>query len=187
MRRRFLGLALAIAAIASACSGGGQTVDTSHTLTVLAGSELKDFTPLLPDLQRATGYTLSFKYTGSLDGAESIANGSDHSDLAWFSSGNYLTLLQGKSGKITTQNPIMVSPVVIGVKHTVALKLGWAGSTKVTWADIAGAAKAGDFHFAMTNPAASNSGFVALVGVASAFAGSGNSLDSGSINVERLK
>ena len=178
---------MGLAAIVGACSSGQPAVDTSHTLTVLAGSELKDLGPIMPDLQKATGYTLSFKYTGSLDGAEAIADGSDHSDLAWFSSGNYLTLLQGKSGKINSQQPIMVSPVVIGVKHSVAQSLGWSGSTKVTWADIANAAKSGNFHFAMTNPAASNSGFVALVGVASAFAGGGGALDSGSINVDKLK
>jgi Ca-activated chloride channel homolog len=187
MRSRFLGLAVAIAAIASACSGGGETVDTAHTLTVLAGSELKDLGPLMSDLQKATGYTLSFKYTGSLDGAQSIADGSDRSDLAWFSSGNYLTLLNSKSGRIVAQQPIMLSPVVIGVKHSVAQSLHWSGSTSITWADIANAAKAGSFHFAMTNPAASNSGFVALVGVASAFAGGGAALDAGSINVARLK
>ena len=187
MHPKLLGLALAVAVFAGACSGSQPAADTSHTLTVLAGSELKDLAPIMPDLQKTTGYTLSFKYTGSLDGAEAIVDGNDHSDLAWFSSGNYLTLLQGKSGKITAQTPIMLSPVVIGVKHSVAARLGWSGSTKVTWADIANAAKAGNFHFAMTNPAASNSGFVALVGVASAFAGGGGALDSGSINVPKLK
>jgi len=187
MNARLLGLALAGLLLVGACSGSQPAADTSHTLTVLAGSELKDLAPIMPDLQKATGYTLSFKYTGSLDGAEAIVDGNDHSDLAWFSSGNYLTLLQGKTGKITAQQPVMLSPVVIGVKHSVAQSLGWSGSSKVTWADIANAAKAGSFHFAMTNPAASNSGFVALVGVASAFAGSGGALDSGSINVARLK
>ncbi len=187
MRTRLLGLALAALVLAGACTGAGPAVDTSHTLTVLAGSELKDLEPILPDIKKATGYQLSLKYTGSLDGAEAIVDGSDHSDMAWFSSGNYLTLLQGKSGKITAQQPIMLSPVVIGVKHSVAQSLGWSGSTKVTWADIANAAKAGQFHFAMTNPAASNSGFVALVGVASAFAGTGGVVDSSSIKVDRLK
>ncbi|HEX2679918.1 MAG TPA: substrate-binding and VWA domain-containing protein [Candidatus Dormibacteraeota bacterium] len=188
MLRRLLGIALAALAIASACEGSSSTpVDTSHQLTVLAGSELKDLVPMLPDIQRVTGYQLVLKYTGSLDGAQAIVDGTDHSDLAWFSTGNYLTLLQGNRGRITAQQPIMLSPVVIGVKHSVAQSLGWSGSTKVTWADIANAAKAGQFHFGMTNPASSNSGFVALVGVASAFAGSGNSLDSGSINVDRLK
>ena len=177
----------ALLVLAGACSTGAQPVaDTAHTLTVLAGSELKDLVPILPDLQKATGYTLQLKYTGSLDGAEAIVNG-DKSDLAWFSSGNYLTLLEGSKGRIIAQQPIMLSPVVIGVKHSVAQSLGWTGSTKVTWADIANAAKAGNFHFAMTNPAASNSGFVALVGVASAFAGGGAALDAGSINVARLK
>ena len=186
MRKGLLAGALALAAIASACSPGGPAVD-AHTLTVLAGSELKDLAPLLPDLQKATGYTLALKYTGSLDGAQAIADGSDKSDMAWFSSGNYLTLLQSKSGRIIAQQPIMLSPVVIGVKHSVADRLHWSASTSVTWADIADAARAGQFHFAMTNPAASNSGFVALVGVASAFAGSGGALESGSINVARLK
>jgi Ca-activated chloride channel homolog len=183
---RLLGFAVALLLLASACSGSQPPVDTSHTLTVLAGSELKDLVPMLPDIQRNTGYQLSLKYTGSLDGAQAIVEG-DKSDLAWFSSGNYLTLLQGSSGRIIAQQPIMLSPVAIGVKHSVAQNLGWAGSTAVTWGDIANAAKAGNFHFAMTNPAASNSGFVALVGVASAFAGSGGVIDSSSINVARLK
>jgi Ca-activated chloride channel homolog len=165
--------------------GTSQPVDTSHTLFVLAGSELKDIVPLLSDFQKTSGWTVQMSYTGSLDGAQAIASG-DKSDLAWFSSGNYLTLLEGKGGRIIAQQPIMQSPVVLGVKHSVAQSLGWSGSTSVTWADIAAAAKAGKFHFAMTNPAASNSGFVALVGVATAFAPGGN-LDSGNINVDKLK
>lgn len=186
MFKRLLGFGIALLVLASACSSSQPSVDTAHTLTVLAGSELKDLLPLLPDIQKSTGYQLSLKYTGSLDGAQAIVDG-DKSDLAWFSSGNYLTLLQGSSGRIIAQQPIMLSPVAIGVKHSAAQGLGWSGSTSVTWADIANAAKAGNFHFAMTNPAASNSGFVALVGVASAFAGGGNALDSGSINVAKLK
>ena len=177
---------LGLLALAAACTGSQPSVDNAHTLTVLAGSELKDLVPLLPDIQKNTGYQLLLKYTGSLDGAQAIVDG-DKSDLAWFSSGNYLTLLEGSSGRIIAQQPIMLSPVAIGVKRSVAQMLGWAGGATVTWADIANAARAGSFHFAMTNPAASNSGFVALVGVASAFAGTGNALDSGTINVARLK
>ena len=187
MGKRLLGVWLGLLVLASACSGSQPATDTSHTLTVLAGSELKDLVPLLSDIEKNTGYQITLHYTGSLDGAQAIADGSDSSDLAWFSTGNYLTLLEGKSGRIIAQQPIMLSPVVVGVKHSVAQRLGWAGSSSVTWADIANAARAGQFHFGMTNPAASNSGFVALVGVASAFAGTGTPLDSGSINVDRLK
>src|SRR5262249_40342878 len=128
MKNRLLGLWLGFIVLAAACGTEQPSVDTSHTITILAGSELKDLAPLLPHIKANTGYQLSFKYTGSLDGAQSIADGSDKSDLAWFSTGNYLTLLEGKTGRIIAQNPIMLSPVVIGVKHSVAQGLGWSGS-----------------------------------------------------------
>ncbi len=172
--------------VGAACSTGVPTTAPSTTLSVLAGSELKDIEPLLPDLQKATGHRLQLSYVGSLDGAERIVNG-DRSHLAWFSSAKYLSLLQGGSGRIAAQQKIMLSPVVMGVKHSVATRFGWAGNPNVTWADIAARARAGELRFGMTNPAASNSGFVALVGVAEAFAQSGSALDAGSINAGALK
>src|SRR5262249_56615760 len=47
--------------------------------------------------------------------------------------------------------------------------------------------RARDFRFAMTNPAASNSGFVALVGVAQAFSATPDALQAGDINTAALK
>src|SRR5262249_62290338 len=128
---------VAIAALLLLLTSGCDTTqpeDTAHTLHVLAGSELKDIVPLLSDFQKSSGYTVKLTYTGSLDGAQAIVS-RDPSDLAWFSSGNYLSLLEGKSGRIIAQHPIMLSPVVLGVKHSVAQSLGWAGSTNLHWAD----------------------------------------------------
>jgi Ca-activated chloride channel family protein len=190
--RRLLALVLAgTLGVAFACSTGspaapGTPGGSGTTLTVLAGSELKDIEPLLPDLQRATGYRLQLSYVGSLDGAQRIVTG-DRSQLAWFSSARYLSLLQGGGSRIVAQQKIMLSPVVMGVKHSVASGFGWTNNPNVTWADIAARAKAGQLHFGMTNPAASNSGFVALVGVAEAFAQSGSALDAGTINSAALK
>jgi Ca-activated chloride channel family protein len=190
--RRLLAIVLAgTLGVAFACSTGspagpGTPGGSGATLTVLAGSELKDIEPLLPDLQRATGYRLQLSYVGSLDGAQRIVTG-DRSQLAWFSSAKYLSLLQGGGSRIVAQQKIMLSPVVMGVKHSVATGFGWTNNPNVTWADIAARAKAGQLHFGMTNPAASNSGFVALVGVAEAFAQSGSALDAGTINSAALK
>jgi Ca-activated chloride channel family protein len=75
----------------------------------------------------------------------------------------------------------------MGVKHSAAQRLGWAGKTDLTWRDIAAASKAGSLRFAMTDPSSSNSGFSALAGVASAFAASGAALDSGQIDSAALK
>jgi Ca-activated chloride channel family protein len=80
----------------------------------------------------------------------------------------------------------MLSPVIVGVRHSVASTLGWAPPAKVGWKDIATAAAAGKFHFAMTSPSASNSGFSALVGVATALAGN-QALSPSTIDAPGLK
>jgi Ca-activated chloride channel family protein len=81
----------------------------------------------------------------------------------------------------------MLSPVIIGVKQSVARNFGWENNPAVTWKDIQAKAAAGQFHFAMTNPAASNSGFTALIGVASALSGSSDAIDTGQIDQAALK
>ena len=169
-----------------ACGGGGGGENPADTLTVLAGSEIKDLEPLLPKLEDQTGVHLQLDFSGSIDGAQSILSGNP-ADAAWFSLGNYLTLAQGDEHKVLDSTRIMLSPVVIGVKQSVARKFGWENNPNVTWQDIAEKAKAGQFRYAMTNPAASNSGFSALVGVASAFAGTGNALTENDIDVDQLK
>ena len=139
--------------------------ENTQTLSIIAGSELKDLEPLFPDLERAVGVKLSVTYSGTLEGAERIAAG-EKFDLAWFSHGKYLALSQ--PDKVRQQEKLMLSPVVLGVKTSRARSLGWAGKP-VSWKTIAAAASSGKFRFAMTNPAASNSGFTALMGLSEAF------------------
>jgi Ca-activated chloride channel homolog len=170
-----------LAGVVAGCSSG-----PSATLTILAGSELKDLEPLFPDIQRATGVLLQPTYIGTLEGAEKIAAG-DTSDAAWFSHGKYLSLLPGAGSKIVAQEKIMLSPVILGVKQSVAQQFGWENNPSVTWKDIQGHAADGSFHFAMTNPAASNSGFTALIGVASALSGSSDAIDTGTIDTGALQ
>jgi Ca-activated chloride channel family protein len=170
------------------CSGNSLSTDINdpNTLAVLAGSEVKDLEPMLPDIKAATGVSLVMTYSGSLDGAQAIAGGAA-TDVAWFSSGHYLALLPGAGSRIVAQQQIMLSPVILGVKKSVADRFGWTNNPNVTWKDIEAKAADGSFHFAMTNPAASNSGLVALVGVASALSGSSDSIDTGTIDKSALQ
>jgi Ca-activated chloride channel family protein len=154
------------------------------TLHILAGSELADMKSVLDGARDATGIRVELTYSGSLDGAERIAAGSGL-DAAWFSSDRYLALV-GATSKVRDRKPIMLSPVVVGVKHSVASKLGWAPPAKVGWKEIAAAASKGDFRFAMTNPTASNTGFSALVGVATALNG-GRALTTDGVDAAGLK
>ncbi len=168
------------------CGSSTPDANDTNTLTVMAGSEVKDLVPLLPDIKSATGVTLAMSYSGTLEGAESIAAGAS-TDVAWFSSGHYLSLLPGAGGRIVAQQKIMLSPVIIGVKKSVADKFGWSDNPNVTWKDIEAKSADGSFRFAMTNPAASNSGLVALIGVASALSGSSDSIDTGTIDKTALR
>lgn len=179
------GLFLLVVAIAFAVSGCG-AFRSSETLTVRAGSELKDIEPLLKQIERNTGVRLEFEYIGTLDGAEELLSGAEY-DLAWFSHARYLNLLQGGRGVIVTEEKIMLSPVVLGVKESKARELGWIDKTDLTWRDIAASASSGDLRYAMTNPASSNSGFTALMGVAAALSGSSDALEAGDIDVEALQ
>ncbi|MGI5499974.1 substrate-binding domain-containing protein [Lentzea sp. CA-135723] len=153
------------------------------TLRVLAGSELADLQPILEEAARATGVTVKFTFTGSLEGAQTVADGKADGtfDALWFSSNRYLETIPEARGRLGSSARIMGSPVVLGLRKPVADRLGW--STKQPgWAEIAAAAGKGDFTFAMTDPAASNTGFSALVAIASALDGSGRALDAAAID-----
>jgi Ca-activated chloride channel homolog len=183
--RRVVAITLAAGASAglAACGGASSKPSASGTITMIGGSELKDMLPILADAEKATGVHVDLSYTGSLDGADKIASGTD-ADAAWFASDKYIALA-GASTKVLERKNIMLSPVIIGVKHSVARRLGWTNGT-VTWSQITAAAGARKFRFAMTSPTASNSGFSALVSVADALA-NGQALTASTFDADGLR
>lgn len=147
-----------------------------ETISIIAGSEIKDLEPLFDQIEDETGIRFEMHYIGTLDGAELLLSGQGgHYDLAWFSHAKYLTLLQGGRGIISSQEQIMLSPVVMGVKLGLAERWGWVDE-QVSWPEIIEKVQTGELRFAMTNPTSSNSGFTSLVGIASALAGTGDAL-----------
>ena len=140
---------------------------------------------MLPDLERATGVRLHFSYSGTLAGIDRL-NAGEQFDAVWFSHAKYLVLNDASTSRVKAQEKIMLSPVVLGVKRSVAHKFGWDAKSP-TWAEIAQRAKAGEFKYAMTNPTASNSGFSAVIGVAAALAGTASALTAKDIDPERLR
>ncbi|KAF0811435.1 hypothetical protein IGB42_04053 [Andreprevotia sp. IGB-42] len=155
-------------------------------LTILAGSELKDIEPLLPDLEKATGLHVQLKYAGTLDVVEQLQDGVAY-DFAWIANNKYAMLNPPARERIKASERTMISPVVLGVKAAKAKALGWDDPARSpTWAEIARRAGTGDFRFAMTNPASSNTGFSAVLGLAAAVAGKGDALEAQDIDKKAL-
>ncbi|GLW05981.1 VWA domain-containing protein [Microtetraspora sp. NBRC 13810] len=191
--RRLAAVLLTAALTLTACASAdtpGEIEDGPDVLRVLAGSEVKDLEPLLARAADQAGVRLALSYAGTLDGAERVASGgADGSyDAIWFSSNRYLSLIDGANARLSTQTKVMASPVVLGLTAAKARELGWDGRP-VTWSDIADAAREGRFTFGMTNPASSNSGFSALVGVTAALSDADGALDAARITsvTPRLK
>lgn len=172
-----LAAALAVAAAGALAACGSDEPDAAATLRVLAGSEVKDMLPILEDAETATGVHVELEYSGSIQGTETVASGGAAGtyDATWFPNNRYLSLLPGASAQVADSVKVMSSPVVLGLAPDVASRLGW-DRTAPTWAQIAQAAEDGSFTYGMTNPAASNSGFSALVSVATALSGTGAAL-----------
>ncbi|MGH3382389.1 MAG: hypothetical protein ACRDP6_47435, partial [Actinoallomurus sp.] len=175
------GCALSLAAAgAGACTGGDKK---GGTLRILAGSELADLKPILDQAKKDIGITVKLDYAGTLAGVQQVLDGtaSRGHDAIWFSSNRYLALHPQAQNRLGPSVKIMSSPVLLGVRASVARRLGW-DRTRPTWSAIAAAAAAGRFSYGMTNPVSSNSGFSALVGVAAAISGTGAALDGRTIS-----
>ncbi|GAB2804846.1 vWA domain-containing protein [Lentzea nigeriaca] len=187
MNRRLVP-AVAVLALLAGCSDEADPSrpvgdPTPGVLRVLAGSELADLQPVLDEAAKATGVTVKFSFSGTIEGADKVANGTADQgfDAVWFSSNRYLELVPDAQKRLGTPAKIMSSPVVLGLPAAKVRELGWEGR-RVGWAEIAQAAGARKFTYGMTDPSASNSGFSALVGVAAALSGSGSALDAARVN-----
>jgi len=191
VRRAVAGLGtLAIAFALTSCGSTSTThagtadPNASNALHVIAGSELKDLEPYFDRIEAKMGVRIVPAYSGTLAGIDRIRAG-ERFDAAWFANARYLAL-GDTAHRLKASERIMLSPVVIGVKASVAKRFGWTPSN-VTWKAIGERSAAGRLHFAMTNPASSNSGFSAVIAVASALPGVADALRPSDVDATRLR
>ncbi len=167
---------LLVAALLAGCTGGAPE---TTTLTVLAGAELADLAPVLADLRRDTGVELRVEYRPTLRAGEELARGGTGYDLAWLSSNRYLKL---RGAELPLSTSVMLSPLVMGVKAGKAAQLRDA-----SWADVAQRAGAGELTYVMADPRVSGAGLSALIGVATAAAGTGAALRPQDVACDKLQ
>jgi Ca-activated chloride channel homolog len=151
--------------------------------TVLATSDLRDVQPLEDMVLKATGVKLKFRFGGTMESTEAVLNGEAKAAAAWFANAKYLLSSPQGQQRVKLQEKIMLSPIVIGVSESEARKHGWTQpNLKMTWKDVADAAKDGKLKYAISNPATSNQGFMALMGVVAAAGGKSEALAAADVN-----
>ncbi|MFE4395532.1 MULTISPECIES: substrate-binding domain-containing protein [Streptomycetaceae] len=194
-KTRWLVPVLTALLVATACTSSGSSpsptdppAETARpgVLRVLAGSELQDLAPILEDARKATGVTVQFSWTGTLDGADAVSlrRTDGKYDAIWFPSNQYLRLDPAAQDKLVSEVPVMASPVAVGVRTSMLDGLGWGDGSKVTWSQIGDAASAGKLSYGMADPTRSNSGLSTLVAVASAFSNASAALTQEDVQKE---
>ena len=139
--------------------------------SVLATTDLKDAQALEGMVEKATGVKLRFSWGGTMESTEAVLSGATKADAAWFANAKYLLSDPQGQARVKLQEKIMFSPITVGVSQSAAKRLGWddpAVAEKVTWKTITQAARDGKLGYALSNPATSNQGFMALMGVVAA-------------------
>ena len=171
MRRLILGLAALALGVVALLTGVGLFTPAPTALSVVAGSENKTLEPLILDWASRNNTTLSITYLGSVDISRELEKGTAGAyDAVWPAQSLWIAL--GDSQKVTKHaESILRSPVVLGLKKSIAQKLGWVGRQDITVQMIADAASANQFRLAMTSATQSNSGASAYFGFLYAMAG----------------
>lgn len=147
------------------------TVDpTTADLVIVSGSENKELQPLIDAWASDEGKKIAVVYQGSVDIYRSLQQGAAMPyDAIW--PANHLWVELGDTQKVVRhEQSIMRSPVVLGLKQSIARQLGWDKRT-VRIQDILDAAEQKRFRLAMTSATQSNSGASAYLGFLYAMAG----------------
>lgn len=158
---------------------------TAPVFKVLATSDLRDAQPLEEMVAKATGVKLKFSFGGTMESTEAVLTGKTDAHAAWFANAKYLLSDPQGQGRVKLQEKIMLSPIVVGINESAAKKLGWddpAVAAKVTWKTITEASRDGKLRYALSNPATSNQGFMALMAVVAAASNKAEALSAADVD-----
>ncbi len=155
--------------------------------SVLATSDLRDMLPLEDMVAQATGVRLKFRFGGTMESTEAVLTGEARAAAAWFANAKYLLASPEGQARVKLQKKIMLSPIAIGVSESDARRFGWdKPEIRLTWKDIAHAAREGKLRYALSNPATSNQGFMALMGVVAAASGKAEALSAADVDRDAI-
>lgn len=132
------------------------------TFSIISGSENKELEPLIEQFANRENIRIEMTYQGSLDIMHVLEQSDIPYDGVWPASSLWLNV--GDTGhRVKHAESISVSPVVFGIKQSLAQKLGFVGR-EVSIKDLLNAIESGKLRFCMTSATQSNSGASAYIG-----------------------
>lgn len=133
-------------------------------LSLVSGSENRPLEPIIQDWARRNDTEVTVTYMGSVDISRELAQGTEtRFDAVWPANSIWVEL--GDSQNVASDcASILRSPVVLGLRQSIAADLGWTTRDDVTIQEISAAAETGRFRLAMTSATQSNSGASAFIG-----------------------
>ncbi len=157
----------------------------SDTLKIVAGSENKMLEPVIESFAKKNKVNIQIDYLGSLDIMAQLQSGELDYDAVWPASSIWLTL-GDKHRLLKHTETTSITPVVFGIKRSLAEELGFVGRD-VTTSEIIRAIESGKLKFCMTSATQSNSGASAYLGFLSALSSSKDGLTSQDLADPALK
>lgn len=168
-----------------ACFAGCGEVSEAKTLHVISGSENKELAPVIERFEKEHKIKIDMQYKGSVDIMHQLQQTNVGYDAVWPANSMWISI--GDTNHVVKlQESIMTSPVVFGIKKSVAEKLGFVGK-QVSVKDILAATTSGDLKFIMTSATQSNSGASAYFGFLYALSGNPEVLQSENLDDSKLK
>lgn len=131
-------------------------------IRILSGSENQELETIIQECSEATGVEIQVEYKGSVDIMRELENGAPDYNAVWPASSIWVSM--GDTGHLIKHSQsISMTPVVFGIRESLAEKLGFVGE-KVSVNDILTAIRDGEMSFCMTSATQSNSGASAYIG-----------------------
>lgn len=159
----------------------GSSSNNETDLVIVSGSENEALEPIIQKWANDEKVNISIVYQGSVDIYRSLQQGTGMPfDAVW--PANSLWIELGDSQKVVKHaQSVMRSPVILGIKKSIAEELGW-DKNPVKTQDILTATEENKFRLSMTSATQSNSGSSAYLGFLYAMSGYPNTLTQEHLN-----
>ena len=195
MKKRLAVLLLTFFVILTMCSCNDKSTGTgeadtvlgrgSSALRIVSGSENSELEPILEEFAKQENIRIEMTYQGSLDIMRLLGEEDIPYDAVWPASSLWLTVGDTEH-RIKHAESISISPVVFGIRKSLAEELGFVGC-EVSVNDILEAIRGGRLRFCMTSATQSNSGASAYIGFLYALLGNPEVIISEDLQSEELK